>query len=234
MALEKKMVCKFCNREFERPKWFEKHMCDKKKRFERRNNIESIKAHRFFQHWQTRSGLNRRGRAKDFEEFVKSPFYNRFIELARFTMQEYVVSAYRYIDWLIEKEMPDFKWCDSRNLDEYREYLRENEDPVAQTEKSCQNIKVWCERKRVPIKDFFRVVTPGQALNMVREDRLSPWVLLAYDKCVQELTDRMEGEVLHTLNDHINVKYWIDKVEAERSDTVRVNEICDRFMDANA
>lgn len=233
MALEKRMVCKFCNKPFERERWFEKHMCDKKRRFEKRADVVNIKGHRLFQHWQMRSGLNRRGKTKDFEEFVKSPYYNRFIELAQFTTREYVVSAYKYIDWLIREGLPDYKWCNAKNLDDYRAYLRSTEDPVSQTEKSCQNIKSWCQKKQVPLRDFFRVVTPGQALNMVREDRLSPWVLFAYDKCVQELTDRMEGEVVHVLNDHINVKYWVDKVESEKNETVQVNEICDRFMDAN-
>lgn len=226
MTVKRKFRCAFCEKVFTRKSWYEKHMCDKKKRFLDRNNINKIKAHRLFNHWQRRTGLLRRGKEKTFEEFCKSPYYNTFVNLVEFTNREYVVSSFKYIDWLVEHNVPEKKWFNERGLEKYRDYLRKAEDPEYQAKTSCQNIEVWCEDNDVPIVEFFSRIQPGQALNMVRENKLSPWVLFSYNQCLEELTSRFDGEVLFTLNEHINVSYWLDKVQRNRESSLLVDKLC--------
>ena len=233
MALQAtKFKCTFCDREFVRKPWFERHSCTKKQRFLDRNNITVIRAHRLFIHWQRRTGLLRRGKEKTLEDFCKSPFYNAFINLSKFTSAEYVISGFKYVDWLVDNSIPERKWCNERDLDGFREYIRENEDALSQAEKTCKNIRVWCADNGIDIPEFFKCIPPGQALNMVRENKLSPWVLLGYDPCVEELVSRFRGEVLHMLYDHINVPYWLDKIEQDVDDTQKVRQILDGSMNA--
>ena len=228
--IEKVMLCTFCNKRFKRAAWFEKHTCDKKRRFERRTDVTSIMAHKLFKHWQKRTGLLRRGKTKDFEGFAKSAFYNTFMKLAEFTHKEYVISGFKYIDWLVDMKVPDHQWCWETGLESYRQYVLDTENAKVQAETTCKNIKVWCENHAIDLEKFFVTITPGQALNMVRENKLSPWVLFAYEPCVVQLTGRMDGEVIHTLNEHINVNYWITKVESDKVEFERVNNICLRFF----
>lgn len=233
MALkEKQYKCSFCGRGFTRQSWYEKHMCDKKKRFLDRNNITVIRAHRLFNHWQRRSRLLRRGIEKSMEDFCKSPYYNTFVKLSEFTTTNYVVSGYKYIDWLVDNEIPEARWCNERDLDEYRAYIRESEDPERQAETSFKNIRVWCNDHGVEKTQFFRRISPGQALNMVRENKLSPWVLLGYDPCIEDLTSRFEGEMLFALNDHINVQYWLDKTQEDDEGRTKVSEVLDANLNA--
>lgn len=234
MALkERKYKCSFCNRDFVRKTWYEKHMCDKKKRFLDRNNITVIKAHRLFNHWQQQTGLLRRGHEKSFDDFCKSPFFGAFKRLAEFTTSEYVVSGFKYIDWLVENKIPEAKWCNPRDLEDYRVYLRATEEPEKQAETTCKNIRAWCADNGIEMPEFFATITPGQALNMVRENKLSPWVLLGYQPCVDALTSRFKHEMLFTLNDHINIPYWLEKTEQDTDGMAKVNEVLTERMRAS-
>jgi len=233
MALkERKYMCSFCSRSFVRKTWFEKHLCDKKKRFLDRNNIAVIKAHQLFNHWQQRTKLVRRGHQKDFEEFCRSPFFGAFKRLSEFTTSEYVVSGFKYIDWLIDNKIPEAKWCNPRDLEDYHKYLRTSEEPKAQAETTCKNIRVWCADNGIEMPKFFSTISPGQALNMVRENKLSPWVLLGYQPCVDALTSRFKQEMLFTLNDHINVPYWLEKTEQDEAGMATVNKVVSERLNA--
>lgn len=233
MALkQRKYKCTFCDREFVRKTWYEKHMCDKKKRFLDRNNIAVIRAHRLFNHWQRRCRLLRRGAEKSMDEFLRSPFYKAFVRLSEFTSSEYVVSGFKYIDWLVDNKIPEARWCNPRDLDEYREYVRESEEPEEQAEITCKNIRVWCADNGIDMPEFFATVTPSQAMNMVRENKLSPWVLLGYQPCVDALTSRFKQDMLFTLNDHINVPYWLEKTESDTDGVAKVTSVLNERLNA--
>ena len=225
--------CTFCQRTFVRKTWYEKHECEKKRRFMESHNLVTIKAHRLFNHWQNRAGYTRRGSEKSMDEFCKSPFFGAFKRLAEFTSNEYVVSAFRYIDWLVENKVPETKWCNPRDLDDYREYLRTTEEPEKQAETTCKNIRVWCADNGVEMPKFFSTITPGQAMSMVRENKLSPWVLLGYQPCVDLLTSRFKQDMLFKLNEHINVPYWLEKTEADEEGLAKVNEVVAARMNAS-
>lgn len=230
MTLERKYKCTFCDKNFTRKTWFDKHSCEKKKRFLRRNNIDVIRAMRLFNYWQKREGLLRKGKEKTMEEFCKSPVYNTFLKLSEFTRNQSVITPFRYVDWIVARSIPERDWCNTENLEHYHAYLKSLEDPSKQAEKTCKHIKSWCEERGIASTQFFSNVKPGQAIEMVRENKLSPWVLLSYEPSVKNLLDPMKDEALHTLDEYINLRYWIDKVEKEINNTTKVREICERDL----
>jgi hypothetical protein len=227
---ERKYKCTFCFRGFVRKTWYDKHMCDKKQRFLDRNNITVIRAHRLFNHWQRRTGMLRRKQEKSLEDFCKSPLYTAFVRLSEFTSTEYVVSGAKYVDWLVDNKVEEQKWCKPRDLDDYRIWIRATEEPAQQAETSCKNIRVWCADNDVGMPEFFKSISPGQALNMVRENKLSPWVLIGYQTCVDDLLSRFSDAMVHTLNDHINVPYWLDKTEKDEAGMDKVRTVLDKKL----
>lgn len=227
MALPRKYRCTFCDKDFVRKSWYERHMCEKKRRFIEQNNISTIRAHRLFNHWQKRLKLLRRGKEKSMEEFLKSPYYKLFIRLTEFTDRVYVVSHFKYLDWLIDKRVPEADWFKESGMQAYQDYIRSSEDPESQAKDTCVNIQNWCEDKGIEVHEFFTSITPGQALNMVRANELSPWVLFGYKPAMERLMARMEGELLYTLNEHVNVHYWLDKVDQDKGSVNRVTKYCD-------
>jgi len=179
-------------------------MCDKKQRFMDRNNITTIKAHRLFNHWQQRAKMLRRGKAKTIDEFCKSPFFKAFNRLAEFTSSEYVVSGFKYIDWLVENKIPEVKWCNPRDLDDYRAYLRASEEPESQAKTSCKNIRVWCVDNDITMPEFSgfyvvdKLVSVDQLKNnkilfftaaSVTDSELEKWYKLGVKGCLRKPVD---------------------------------------------
>lgn len=231
MTVPRKYRCSFCNKEFVRESWYKKHECDKKKRFRDKNRISHVQAHRLFNHWQDRAGLLRRGKVKEYEEFCKSPYFNTFLKLAELIEDSDVISGYKYVDWLVDHRVKEPKWLDKNGLEKFRDYTRRTELPKEQVEKTCEFILEWCEKKSESPVEFFRRITPGQALNMVRKNQLSPWVLLCYDHSVEELIPRFNGEVLFALDDHIKINYWLDKIDRNEDSVEVVKDICKEKLD---
>ena len=234
MTIPRKYRCSFCNKAFTRKSWYDKHACEKKKRFLNENNIHNIAGHRLFNHWQEKAGLLRRGKKKSFEEFCKSPYFNSFVKLAEFIDAENITSGYQYVDWLVDHNIKEKSWTKQNDLEKYRDYVRRTEAPENQVELSCNFILEWCEEKQVEPGTFFQRITPGQALNMVRKNQLSPWVLLCYDPTLEHLIPQFEGEVLYSLDDHIKINYWLGKIETDKDSVEAVKERCRTLLDDRA
>ncbi len=233
MTLKRQFKCTFCERTFVRKSWYDKHMCEKKRRFIASNDLTTIHAHRLFNHWQHRARLLRKSKEKTKEEFLKSPYYKLFMRLSEFVERTYVISAYKYLDWLVANKIPEHQWTNSDGLRDYQEYVNKTEDPQAQAESTCKNIKTWCNEKGIDPSMFFESVTPGQALNMVRANQLAPWVLFGYSPSIELLVSRMEGETLYTLDEHVNVNYWLDKVDSDSESVDRVTACCEKRLTKN-
>ncbi len=223
MPLKKEYKCTFCGKPFKRKVWYDKHVCDKKKRFIQANSINSQKAYRLFSHWQRRTGLMRRGKEKTMEEFCKSPYYNSFVHLVEFSNEHYVISAYTYLDWLIEKKVPDYEWCRRARVDEFKADYRRFEVPMEQAKDTVKNIKHWCAQKGYSVKEFFNVVRPGEVLNMVREGRMTQWVLFTYTPALR-MVERFDDEAFFTLDEFLNTEHWMNTVEQNQAEVAEIVE----------
>lgn len=224
VTLTKKFVCTFCSKVFSRESWYKKHMCTKKKRFQDKNNIVVFKAHRLFNYWQRRQGLLRKGKEKSLDDFLKSPFYNTFVKLSEFGVTNQIVSSYKYIDWLLAANVPQRLWYSENNLPRFREWLVENENPIDQTKATKDYIQVWCRENDMRPDEFWEKITVGHALKMITSNKISPWVLFGHEPALEGLMSRFQGEPLHILNDHVNIGYWLKKIENETTQVDLVNQ----------
>ena len=205
--IEKTYRCPYCEKPFTRRPWYERHSCEAKRRFLERNNMSTILACRLYNHWMKK--LVRRKRDSSVEEFQKVREYKLFMRLADFCRTNYLISNARYVDWLIETKCKASRWTHSINLNKYREWIRLNEDPITHAEITFKNAHQWCRENSIKTVDFFRFVPTVLALEMIRENRLLPWVLFGYKRSEDELLPRFTQDILFELDDFLNASHWI-------------------------
>lgn len=213
MGMERSFQCVFCDKTFTRRSWFDKHDCAKKKRFSEANNLTTIKAQKLYEYWCRRQNVKRKIKESPMKEFLNSPYFKVFKNLAEFTQTSYVVSAYKYMDWLILNKIPERRWRDPKNLDVFRTFTRDQEEVPDQVERTFRNIRAWCTENQVPLAQFFSKIAPLDALFMIRQNKLMPWVLFGSERAVTELVHRFSQEHLMALDEFVNLEYWLTKIE---------------------
>lgn len=230
--LGKRYRCDFCGRTFQREVWYKKHTCTKKARFENAHKMEIILAYKLFNYWCRRQGFQKGRGERTFEDFIKSPYYNAFTRLAEYSKRVYLISAFQYLNWLIEMNVPEREWLSPRKLENYRLWTRKRDNPKEQCDITYRNAATWCEQQKVPVREFFRSITPGDALNWVRLNKLLPWVLFGYDRAVVDLLSRFDDEKLYALGEFLNNDHWIERVNEEADETMLVQDTCQRLFGA--
>lgn len=210
----KTYACVFCERPFSRKSWYDKHDCAKKRRFAEANNLTTIKAMQLFQYWHRAHNLKMKTKDTPMNEFLNSPFYGTFKKLAEFTQKTYVISAFKYLDWLIQNKIGEKLWSSPKNLDSFREYIRGQETVPDQVQISFRNIRAWCVENNVTeVGEFFSRIGPLDALMMVRQNKLLPWVLFGYTGSVDHLVTRLSPEQMFALDEFINLEYWLSMLD---------------------
>jgi hypothetical protein len=205
-------TCAYCSKKFQREAWYKKHQCTAKKRFAQLHNMDVLFAYELFNHWCKRSGFTRRGKDRSHDDFVRSPFYGTFIKLVKFSQDNFLVSTQIYLDYLVDERIMEKDWFAQWVLEQYRDWYRKRENHEDQVRVSVRTIRAWSEENGVAPKDFFRMVGPGDAMDMILTNRLMPWAVLGYDRGLTDLMPRLDEEKMAKLDRFLNGRYWRDKI----------------------
>lgn len=216
MTLKKTYKCHFCGKTFKRETWFNKHECEKKRRFMDRHDIDTIRAHRVYNHWQRRTGLLRGGKVRTMDQFLNSAMYGAFKKLVEFARDQNLFSAFKYIDYIVDRDIKERDWYKDDNIERFKAYLRKTEKPEAQARATRRFIEDYCAaREDIEPETFFEQVSPTRAIDMVRDNAITPWVLFGYDPALDGLCSRINGENLAMLDELVNVDRWASKIERD-------------------
>jgi len=234
-TIERVHKCQFCSKTFVRKSWFLRHSCAKKKKFEATNDITIQHAYRVYTYWMMLLKLSKKGKAPDFDQFLKSPKFQLFVDLVTFSRENNIISIYTYIEWLCQYNIHETKWCsnDVVQLDSYKKFSNEYEDPVDQAFATKKFIERWILEKpnERNAEVFFSKLSAGNILTMVRLGQIKPWPLLTYTP----ITDRWLGDefynadVFYRISDIINTDYWADKISEDVETAEIVTEIMDQI-----
>lgn len=230
VIIPNKFRCPYCHKVYARESWFRKHTCDKKLRFEQVHNMDFIRGHHIYTHWLRRNRWMRRGKEPSAADFINSPFYTPFMELVKFTGDNWVITSLRYLDYLIDHNVGQVKWCSEDTLRSYRDHIRRHDDPTDQVRVSADAIEKWCEKNNVIMREFFAKIGPGTALQMVVTGQVSPWVLFGYDRSVNDLLSRMNGDWISSVNEFLNNNYWINRLQHAPDVRTAIQTECERLF----
>lgn len=161
--------------------------------------------------------LNTRGKAKTWDEFIHSRYYNDFLKVGRYITEINAINIPQFIDFLIRSALPVNKWTNPTIYETYVRELNKKETPEAAIERNILLMQQWANENGKHWTDFFREVSPAQATMWIKAGRISPWVLYITDSSTA-LFDRMSPEQLSMVRVYLDPGFWEIKLENHRKE----------------
>lgn len=217
-------TCGFCGRSFRSERTLAAHTCAQKRRYRDRNTVSSRMALSLYQRFYE---LNTVGRStKTFDDFVRSPYYKAFVQLARHLQDLRPIESERYVDWLFQNSIKQKQWCSDSVYEQYVVYLLGSENPQRALERTVISMSSWCEQNQVPLQQFFAAVPAAEATHLIRYGHVSPWVLYLANSSDQ-LWNRLTEEQADIIAAVIDPQTWRRKLETQRQHREFVKQMLD-------
>lgn len=206
---KKGFVCSYCSRGFARETTLASHMCEPKRRHDRRTEPTVVAAFAAFQQFYNSMGQSKG--AKTYEQFAKSSFYQAFVKFGSFIMQRSIVAPERYVAYVIKHNIKLDWWCKEKYYAAFVADLIRTESADDAIARTVKYIDKWAEETQQPFNLYFSHAGTGRVVLDISLGRISPWVLYSCDAGITAL-DSMNNEQIAIIYDFIDADFWSRKL----------------------
>ena len=200
--------CEFCSRVFAQERGLINHSCEKKRRWFMRDQPQARYAFlawsRFYELSMNSTGQKLK---RSYKEFIDSNYYSSFYKFGKHITDLNAIDPKRFIDYVIRANIPINQWCNDTVYDQYVRELTKKESPEEALERNILLMQQWSQETSEPWTDFFRKISPGQAVLWLKRGRISPWVLYNVDSAI-DLFDRCTPEQLSMIKEFAPIHSW--------------------------
>jgi hypothetical protein len=219
---ERRFQCNFCGKQFVHEERFMAHKCEQMKRAEEFRTPIGQAGWIFYQKWMK---AHRRQVPRS-DAFLHSKFYKPFIRFARFVKQVNMPDVDLFIWLMKEKDMSPVMWVNDQVYAIYLEFLDRKADPYKRADTTINMLLDIAEAAECDVSEVFDVINGPEFIQMLRERRLSPWILLRSRKFKQFLTQKVSTEEMTIIQAIIRPPYWKEKFDQKKDVVVDM----DRFV----
>ena len=208
MALEAKISCKYCNKEFRKESTLTAHLCEPKRRWqqEKETGVQlGLRAYlRFYEMTQGSA------KTKSYKDFVESAYYSAFVKYGQYLVQIRAINTTVFTEWLIKQNKKLDQWTKEAFYDEWLyEYLRK-EHPNDALDRSFAEMQRWADDNNKPFNVIFKEGSPSKLCNMIVNGRVSPWIIFNCDSGVKFLSG-LNTEQIALIFKFIDPEFWQQK-----------------------
>ena len=219
------LVCKYCNKQFSRESSFFVHVCEQKKRFSEKNEPGvrlGLQAFlRFFSETQTL------GKAKTFDDFVKSTYYRAFTKFGRHIVAINAVNPSRFIDWIIKQNKKIDYWCHEKLYSDYLSQYLQTEAVTDALERAIQYSIKWGEEYGHSDCDVFRLGNTNRVCYAIQTGRISAWVIYG-SVSGRTFINNLNEDNLAQIWTQVNPEFWQKKFNDYAEDYLYVQDILEK------
>lgn len=206
---DKNFDCDFCGKSFVSEERFLKHRCKQMIREEEFRTPIGQAAWLYYQKWMK---AHHRQVPKS-TSFLHSKFYSSFIRFANFVKRVSMPDVDAFINLMVNRDIHPSIWNTDDAYALYLEYLDRRGDPTKHAEITINTLFDIAEAAECEVCEVFDVLSPPEVIQLLRERRLSPWVLLNSKKFVQFFVSRVSPEERIIMESIIRPDYWKAKFE---------------------
>lgn len=180
--------CKYCLKKILKKATFDKHSCERKKRYELCKKSAGYLAFEDYKYWLS---FKKRS-VVDLSTFVDSSFFTSFINFQELLHKKGIPDRKLFIRLAVELKMSPKLWGSEEMYELYIKYYDENVKPIEQVITSIRTLCTIADAVDCDISEAFNHLMISEISLLVFQRKLSPWLLLLSPKFLN---------ILHTVND---------------------------------
>jgi len=150
--------------------------------------------------------LKRRG-CKSEDSFLRSANFPHFVKLSRFGREVHIPNLSLYLKIMVAANRRPNTWTNDHSYRIFLETMNSQTAANEMIEISAKTIQSLAEKNEMRVPVYVLLMGVGEMLQLIRQRRLSPWIVLNSDlfkRKIQESTPE-EKEVIAKL---IDADYW--------------------------
>ena len=198
--------CSTCHKVYTRESALIKHICPVTAKQQLVKSPLGQAAYLFFATWQR---FNRRV-IPDMSTFAKSKYFVSFINFAKFNKSVKLPAVELYINIMNDKNITPELWCHNRAYGIYLEHMEHTADPLLCITITGNTLKDLALEYGCAIGEVFNKVSKEELTQLVRERKLSPWILLKSAK-FGAIVKSMNERQLTEFENVVDYDFWQTK-----------------------
>lgn len=221
MSMAKQVFeCSYCHRNYVRERAFMEHKCPVKARIEQLRSPLGQASYMFYAKWMHAS----KRAIPEQSTFMNSKFYESFIRFAKFNKALQLPSTELYIQVMMQKGITPELWTDDRAYSIYLEHMEYHVDPKLSIIMTSETLAKLSKEYECEIRDVFLRVGKNDIIQLIRERKLSPWILLKSPRFMK-FVETCSTEQLSILETLIDSSFWKKKFKSDPK-TTRFVKLC--------
>lgn len=209
---DKPFYCTYCHHSFHYEDRFLKHQCRQKQRAEEINSPIGQAAWFYYQSWMRAQ----HHMLPHIKAFLHSKFYKPFIRFAEFVKQVRIPDPELYILQMVALDMAPMLWTNDQVYTAFLEYMDRKLSATRHAEITIDTLfdyadSLGCQNSP---GDVFVKTNPNEIIQLIRQRKLSPWLLLHSGKFKKFYAGLSKDQqiVIETM---IRPTYWAEKLKKD-------------------
>lgn len=213
--------CQHCHKRFKTEKWYMNHSC---KGMERERALRTNVGQAAWNYYKDWMRLQRKRVPDDPQTFIKSNYYHSFNRFATMVRKLKLPSEDIFIKMMVDKNYLPTLWTNDEVYINYLRHLDNAVPPKKLVSITVETILELSELFECDTGEIFNYLDGNEVIELVRERKLSPWILLRSSKFLNfvkklETINKHQFAILNTLMDpgiwkkrfskHPDVVKWI-------------------------
>lgn len=146
------------------------------------------------------------------ETFLQSRFYKPLIRFAHFVKRVNLPDIDTFIWMMVDMDVPPVLWNNDEYYTKYLEFLDRRADPYKRAQTTVDTLFCIADAAECDVGEAFSMLTGPELVQLLRERRLSPWILLNSKKFKQFLGSASSEEMM-IIQAIIRPQYWKERFE---------------------
>ncbi len=197
-----------------------KHVCEKKRRAAEMKSPIGQAAYNYYREWMRLRGFNQ----PNISAFAESKFYRSLINFAQLVIDANISRPEKYMELMVEADVLPILWCREQCYSVYLGYMDKLHDPLDQVQDTINYLLDICEKEDIKLGEVFDKLGAQRVLSLVRQRRLSPWLLFcapSFGRFLKSI-DQAQLKVFNTV---VSAQYWSGRFQEERATIENIKTI---------